>query len=143
MDRRTLIACGTLAVVGTASQAHAGSSSGTTTTETTYSLSGIGLPVISDGRLRNYVFLNLSLYLGRGKVPEQIRAKEAYLRDALVKAAHRTPFTLPNDWTRLDERAISNTIMSAANTTLGRGTITRVQVVSQNPRRRTGMPSGR
>ena len=45
---------------------------------------------------------------------EQIKPKEAFFRDALVRAAHRTPFTVPGDWTRLDERALSAALVSAS-----------------------------
>lgn len=107
------------------------------------SIPGLGLPVIEGGRLRNYVFVSLRLELGAGKTVEQMRPKEAFFRDALVRAAHKTPFTLPGDWTRLDERALSVALVSAANTISGRGSVRRVEVIAQNPRRRTGMPTTR
>src|SRR5690606_8733988 len=66
-------------------------------------ISGLGLPVIASGRLRNYVFVGLRLHLGASATPETLRPKEPYLRDALVRAAHRTPFLLEDDWTRLDD----------------------------------------
>lgn len=107
------------------------------------SIAGLGLPVIEGGRLRNYVFVALRLELGAGKTVEQMRPKEAFFRDALVKAAHRTPFTVPGDWTRLDERALSAALVSASVAISGRGSVRRVEVVSQSPRRRTGMPTSR
>ena len=103
------------------------------------SIAGLGLPVIDGGRLRNYVFVALRLELGAGKTMEQIKPKEAFFRDALVRAAHRTPFTVPGDWTRLDERALSAALVSASAAISGRGSIRRVEIVSQTPRRRTGM----
>ena len=103
----------------------------------------VGLPVIEGGRLRNYVFVSLRLHLGGGKSVEQMRPKEAFFRDALVRAAHRTPFTVPGDWTRLDERALSAALINAANGISGRGSVARVEVLAQNPRRRSGMPTGR
>lgn len=106
------------------------------------SMPGVGLPVITDGRLRNYVFVSLRLYLGGSATPETMRAKEAYLRDALVRAAHRTPFVVPDDWTRIDESAVSASLMRSAATIAGRGLVTRVEIVSQAPRRRTGVQSG-
>ncbi|KAF7441450.1 RibH Riboflavin synthase beta-chain [Pyrenophora tritici-repentis] len=65
---------------------------------------GLGLPVI-DGRLalRNYVFVSLRLEMGRGKTIEQMRPKEAYFRDALVKARTARPSAwraTGHDWTR-------------------------------------------
>jgi hypothetical protein len=104
-------------------------------------LPGMGLPIITDGRVRNYVFIVLKLHLGPGHTVEAVRAKEAYLRDALVRAGHRTPFVLANDWTRLDTAAVSASVMRSAATLIGRGAVARVEIVSQTARRRTGLPS--
>lgn len=138
MDRRTLISAGAVALASTATSA-AASSSESSAAQPALSIAGLGLPVIEDGRLRNYVFVSLRLVLGGGKTVEQMRPKEAFFRDALVKAAHRTPFTVAGDWTRLDERALSAAVVSAASAISGRGSVARVEVVAQNPRRRTGM----
>ena len=142
MDRRTLITAGTVALSsGVASAALA--SSDAPAAPAALSIAGLGLPVIEGGRLRNYVFVALRLELGAGKTVEQMRPKEAFFRDALVRAAHRTPFTVPGDWTRLDERALSAALINAANGISGRGSVARVEVLAQNPRRRSGMPTGR
>ena len=103
------------------------------------SMPGVGLPIITDGRLRNYVFVSLRLHLGPSATPEAMRAKEAFLRDALVRAGHRTPFVVPDDWTRIDAAAVSASLMRSAATIAGRGAVSRVEIVSQAPRRRTGV----
>lgn len=145
MDRRTLIAAGTVALTGAAATASraAASSSKAPVTAAALSIAGLGLPVIEGGRLRNYVFVSLRLELGAGKTVEQMKPKEAFFRDAVVRAAHRTPFTVPGDWTRLDERALSAALVSASAAIAGRGSVRRVEVVAQNPRRRSGMPTTR
>ena len=68
-----------------------------------------------------------------------MRTKEAFLRDALVRAGHRTPFTVAGDWTVIDTAALSASLMRSAATIAGRGSVTRVEIVSQAPRRRTGV----
>ena len=55
----------------------------------------------------------------------------------------RVPFTVPGDWTRLDERALSASLVAASAAISGRGSVRRVEVVSQSPRRRTGMQTAR
>jgi hypothetical protein len=105
-------------------------------------IAGVGLPIISGGRIRNYVFVSLRLHLGGSATPESLRPKEPYLRDALVRAGHRTPFVVENDWTRIDTAALSASLMRAAVPIAGRGAVTRVEIVSQAPRRRTGVASG-
>lgn len=140
MDRRSLLVAAGLTAV--ASPAAAAPASGPAEAPA-LGIAGVGLPVIEGGRLRNYVFVSLRLHLGAGKTVEQMRPKEAFFRDALVRAAHRTPFAVPGDWTRLDERALSAALVNAANGISGRGSIARVEVIAQNPRRRSGMPTGR
>jgi len=105
-------------------------------------IAGVGLPIIAGGRLRNYVFVSLRLHLGGSATPESMRPKEAYLRDALVRAGHRTPFVVENDWTRVDVAALSASLMRSAVSIAGRGSVTRVEVISQAPRRRTGIRAG-
>lgn len=106
------------------------------------SMPGVGLPIITGGRLRNYVFVTLRLHLGGSANPEMMRGKEAFLRDALVRAGHRTPFVVADDWTRIDPAAVSASLMRSAVTIAGRGAVSRVEVVSQAPRRRTGVQNG-
>jgi len=101
------------------------------------SIAGVGLPIISGGRIRNYVFISLRLHLGASATPESMRPKEAFFRDALVRAAHRTPFVVPDDWTVIDAAAVSASLMRAAVPIAGRGTVTRVEIVSQAPRTRS------
>jgi len=141
MDRRSLIAAGV--ALGSAAPARASSPKSAPAEAPALGIAGVGLPVIEGGRLRNYVFVSLRLHLGSGKTLEEMRLKEAFFRDALVKAAHRTPFTVPGDWTRLDARALSNALVAAAAGISGRGSVTRVEIIAQNPRRRSGMPTAR
>ena len=138
MDRRTLIAA-SLALSAAARPAAASGPTGGEGAAPALGISGVGLPVIEGGRIRNYVFVSLRLHLGANKTPEQVRPKEAYFRDALVKAAHRTPFTVAGDATRLDAAAIVRELTRQAATIAGRGQIASIQVTSQTPRRRSGM----
>lgn len=142
MRRRTLIAasavCAANSVAGTALAAGPTGDGA----PPAMSIAGVGLPVIVDGRLRNYVFVTLRLHLGAGQTPQSLRAREPWFRDALVRAGHRTPFVVADDWTRLDERALSGALMAACARIAGRGAVTRVEVVGQSPRRRTGVRAG-
>ena len=140
MDRRTLIAA-SLAAASVGGPAVAGPGGGEAAAPA-LGISGVGLPVIEGGRVRNYVFVSLKLHLGAGKTPQEMRAKEAYFRDALVKAAHRTPFLVPGDWTRLDGAALQRSLLASANQIAGRGAVARVEIISQTPRRRTGVRAG-
>ncbi len=135
MNRRALI----LAVAGAAlsGPALASPSAETPAQPASFNLTGVGLPIIVGGRVRNYVFAELKLYLGEGQTLDAVRAKEPYLRDALVRAGHRTPFVLADDWNQLDAAALSASLIRSADSLIGKGAIARVEVVSQAARRRT------
>lgn len=133
MIRRSLLTAA--AVLGLAPPAHAGGEE----EAASVSIAGVGLPVIAGGRLRNYVFVTLRLHLARGADAAAIRNKDAFFRDALVRAAHRTPFTVADDWTRLDARTMASTLMQASTRIAGARQVSRVEIVSQSPRRRTGI----
>lgn len=143
MRRRDLFTVGTLALAGAAATpVSAGSGKPAPAAATgalALNIAGVGLPIITEGRIRNYVFVTVRLMLGGGQTPETMRPKEPYFRDALVRAAHRTPFVLADDWTRIDDAAVSTMLMAAAPTLSGPGSVTRVEVALQSPRRRSGM----
>ncbi|MBU1347352.1 MAG: hypothetical protein KKA16_10435 [Alphaproteobacteria bacterium] len=139
MRRRDLIAVGTLALAGSAATAAAASDAPAAAGGLSINIAGVGLPIISDGRIRNYVFVTVSLSLAPGQAPDQLRAKEPYFRDALVRAAHRTPFVLAGDWTQVDAPAVCAMLMRVAPSISGAGSIVGAQVALQAPRRRTGM----
>jgi hypothetical protein len=102
----------------------------------------VGLPIIVDGRVRNYVFIAVSLTPGAGHTADQLKAKEPYFRDALVRAAHRTPFVLADDWTQVDAAAVSAAMLRIAPAISGAGSVTAATVAMQTPHRRRGMRRG-
>ncbi len=104
-----------------------------------FNLGGVGLPIIAGGRVRNYVFVSVSLMPGAGHTIEQLRAKEAHFRDGLVRAGHRTPFVVADDWTQVDVAAVSAAMMRIAPSITGAGSVTAATVVQQTPHRRRGM----
>ena len=138
MRRREIFALGTLALAGAAATT-ASANDAPAAGGATLNIAGVGLPIIAGGRIRNYVFVTISLTLGGGTTPEQMRAKEPYFRDALVRAAHRTPFVLADDWTQVDAPAVCAMLMRVAPSISGAGSIASAQVALQAPRRRTGV----
>lgn len=135
MRRRDLIAASAVLPVVVAGAAAAGDKPASGLAP--LSIAGVGLPIISGGRIRNYIFVSLRLHLGGSATPESMRPKEAFFRDALVRAGHRTPFVVPDDWTVIDAAAVSASLMRSAVAIAGRGAVTRVEIVSQAPRTRS------
>lgn len=136
MDRRLILSVVAALgfVAGTRARASSESAEGDAGAATV-DVTGMALPVIVDGRIRNYVFVALKLHVAPGKSVEEVRAKEAYYRDALVRTAHRTSLAVADDWNRLSEAGLSGAMTAIARVVSGPGVVTRCEVVSQTPRR--------
>jgi hypothetical protein len=100
----------------------------------------VALPIIQQGKLRNYVFVIVRLHLTAQADPETWRDKEPYFRDALVRAGHRTPFVLPNDWMKLDEAALKRSTSADAIRIAGPNIFTSVEVRRSVPQRWAAPP---
>ncbi len=139
MQRRHLLSA-TILGLAAATAARASSESEGPQENTTVNLTGVALPVIVDNRIRNYVFVGLKLHIAAGKAVEEVRAKEAYYRDALVRTAHRTSLAVADDWNRLSEAGISGAVMAIAAVVSGPGVVARCEIVNQSPRRQAFAP---
>lgn len=98
------------------------------------------LPVVAGGQLVNYVFTYVRLNLTAGADTAALRQKEPFFRDALVRMAHRTPFTNPADYNRIDEARVASALMREATAIVGPGAVRSVVVTSQTPQRRIATP---
>src|SRR3954469_17866213 len=66
--------------------------------EPIFKLEAMGLPVIVDKRLVNYVFVIINLNLAPNVPATLLEDKEPLLRDAVIRVAHRAPFTRPDNY---------------------------------------------
>lgn len=105
-------------------------------------LQPVALPIIYQGRLVNYVFVNVRINLTTPANAARLREKEPYFRDALVRTGHRTPFTLTGDLSQVDAPRLTAVMMREAARIAGPGQIRSVVVTSQAPRRRMGAVPG-
>ena len=103
-------------------------------------LQTIGLPAVVRGRLGNYIFAQLRLYVAPGVDASKIQQGEPVLRDALVHVAARTPFNPPDDGVRLDDARLKAEVMHDAQAQFGPGRVVSVKVQMETPQRRTGVP---
>jgi hypothetical protein len=105
-------------------------------------LEAVAIPIIVDGKLVNYVFCSIRLDLGPKADGAVLRAKEQYFRDDIVRAAHRTPFTRPDDYTRVDEAKIRAELLRYAAAAVGPGMVQQVVITKQTSQKLLGLPSG-
>jgi len=103
-------------------------------------LQPVGLPIVVDGQLVNYVFVYVRVNLQPSADVTKVRDKEPAFRDALVRDAHRTPFVVPTDWQRVDERKLVAAMTRDASLIAGPGVVASVAVTSQTPQRHVMPP---
>ena len=138
MLRRALIAA---ALASVASAAHAfEKTEGKGDVGQYVDLQPVGLPIVSKGLLVNYVFVYVRINLTTGANAARLREKEPFFRDALVRAGHRTPFTLASDLSQVDVPRLTAALTREAIAIAGPGQIRSVVVTSQAPRRRASVP---
>ncbi len=104
-------------------------------------ISPVALPIVADGVLVNYVFVNLRLNLSPRSDMTKLREKEPYFRDALVRTAYRQPFTRPDSYTKIDEKALTTRMMAEAARIAGPGVVVSVEIQGEpQPKRVSGLP---
>lgn len=97
-------------------------------------LQSMALPVIANGKLVNYVFLQMTITL-KPEVPLTVfEGKEPILRDAIVREAHTKPFVRPDSYVALDEARLKASVLRETNGLIGPGKVATVAVVKQTPR---------
>lgn len=104
-------------------------------------LQPVGLPIVVNRQLVNYVFVYVRINLTSGANVARLREKEPFFRDALVRAAHRTPFTLASDLGAVDVPKLTAALSREASVIAGPGQIRSVVVTQQAPRRRARVPT--
>jgi hypothetical protein len=103
-------------------------------------LQPVALPIVSDGQLVNYVFAYVKVNLTPSADVSRLRSREPFLRDALVREAHRAPFVVAGDWQKVDEARIDAVMLRNARALLGADAVQSVVVTSQTPQRRVMPP---
>jgi hypothetical protein len=103
-------------------------------------LQPVAMPIVVDGQLVNYVFVYVRVNLKTGADVIRIRDKEPFFRDALVRDAHRTPFTVPGDWGKIDEAKLVSALTRDAAAITGPGIVASVSVTSQSPQKNVMPP---
>lgn len=83
-------------------------------------LAGLVFPIFSeDGKLKNYLFVSARMLAGPGKDVWKYREKAHFIRDAVVRAAHRASFNVKGNYIKLDEKLTADICLKAANDVLG------------------------
>jgi len=98
-------------------------------------MSPVALPVIVDGRLANYIYITLRLQLAPKADSAKLREKEPFFRDALLRAAYRTPLHRPDDPNALDPVKLRAAILRESAAIAGPGQVVGYQLLRAQPQR--------
>jgi flagellar basal body-associated protein FliL len=103
-------------------------------------LQPVGLPVVVNRRVVNYIFVYVRINLTSAANTARLREREPYFRDALVRSAHRTPYTDPKDYNRIDSQRLIDTMVRESAAITGPGLVKSVVITSWSPRRKVATP---
>lgn len=98
-------------------------------------LGAVAIPISVNGRLVNYIFLNIRINLTMTADEAKYRDKEPYFRDALVHAASRTSFAQAGKDYLLDEPRFKQVMAVEWAKITGPGVIKSIDVLTQSPKR--------
>ncbi len=107
---------------------------GETNADLRLDLSGVGLPVLKDGRVMNFVFVRARIYLNPGLARAEVDAREPFIREALLRSAYRSPLNPPNDFMSLDPKVFEAVLLRDARSVLGAKIVSSVRLRSQKGR---------
>lgn len=140
--RRIMLAVAALALTaaGAASGAGASEPEKKSVGDAFIDISPIPVPIIVEGRLINYVLVHVRVNLNPNVDTAKLRDKEPYLRDALVRSAHRSPLTDKTDYYRVDEALLKAAVARDVAPVIGARNITSVQITKQQSSQRVGLP---
>lgn len=141
MRRRQILAALPLVLAAGAARASSGGAEGGKEAGgQNVDLAPVALPIVLNGRLINYVFVQVRINLSPSADVLKVREKEPWFRDALVRAGHRTPFTKATDYTVVDEARMKAVLMREAAAITPARNLLSVTLVSQTPKQRSRLP---
>lgn len=97
-------------------------------------LGAVAIPVTVDGRLVNYIFLNIRINLTMTADESGVRDKEPYFRDALVRTASRISFAQAGKDYLLDEPRFKQVMTAEWTKITGPGVIKSIDILRQSPK---------
>ncbi|OYW42650.1 MAG: hypothetical protein B7Z38_04280 [Rhodobacterales bacterium 12-64-8] len=100
-------------------------------------LGGLVFPVFDDKlKLKNYLFISARMLAGPGKDVWKYREQQHFIRDGILRAAHKTSFHAKGNLKKLDETLAAAECLKVANQIVGEAgalvQMTFTQIASQS-----------
>jgi len=97
-------------------------------------LATVGIPVMQNNRLVNYLFLSIRVNLTLKANEARLRDMEPYFRDTIVRLASKTSFGRADNDELLDEARFKAAVAPAFEQFAGPGTVKSIDILSQSPK---------
>ena len=107
----------------------------------TLDLAIVGVPILSGGRLVNYVLVRLRLVLRPGTDVSHLSEKEPYFREALVKLGYHMALNPPNSLNKVDPALVRAKMLPLCQTIAAPDVVTDVEIKYQEPQKRLEAPA--
>lgn len=142
MIRRRLVALLPLLLLAAAPPALAGEEPKKAPVDPSVDLQPVAMPIVVDGQLMNYVFVNVRVNLMPGVEVARWRLKEPFFRDLLVRAGHEAPFVLPSDYDKVDATRLCAVLTRGITAITGPGVVRSIVITKQVPMHVVATPHG-
>ncbi|EGF90467.1 hypothetical protein ABI_34890 [Asticcacaulis biprosthecium C19] len=120
-----------------ASTAHASGGS-KTAAEPSVRLASVGIPVIRDRQVVNYLFLSIRINLSMTAPEGKLRELEPMFRDTVIRVSHKISFGQADRHDKLDEPRFKSVMMGEFTKIAGAGNIKSIDILSQSPKKHLG-----
>lgn len=98
-------------------------------------INNVPAPVFGEGKLYNYHFLNVRFVLSSGQNVVKMRDEAHILRDAVIRAVHRTSVARLETHDVLEEQIVVELLKKTAEETFGAGVVSTVDITFSEPMR--------
>lgn len=98
-------------------------------------LPSMALPAFRDGVLENYLFVSVRLIAADGVDAWRMRERAHYMRDAMIRAAHRRSVARADNVTEVDEEAAREVFREGLLEVVDAEDIARIDIIAVDSRR--------
>ncbi|ESQ89714.1 hypothetical protein ABAC460_12680 [Asticcacaulis sp. AC460] len=106
-----------------------------TAAEPSVRLASVGIPVMRDRQVVNYLFLSIRINLSMTAPEGKLRELEPVFRDTVIRVSHRISFGQTERHDLLDEARFKSVMMPEFVKIAGPGNIKSIDILSQSPKK--------
>lgn len=103
-------------------------------------ITGLGLPVLENGRVINFIFVRIRINMNPGISKPDIDAGDPFIRERVLRAAYRTPLNTGNELMALDTEKLTAVTLREARAYYGAARVRSVEIRDQKPQKRIYRP---